>query len=351
MNPAGSVIRVLVVDDSASSRELLVGMLDADPRVQVVGVAADGEAGVAAADRLRPDVITMDIHLPKLDGFGATRRIMETCPTRVVMVTASFMPDEVAASFQALEAGALTVLAKPPGPGHPAFATARDDLLRTVALMAEVPVVRRWRAAAGRVARAGPPMVAQREVRIVAIGASTGGPLVLQVILSQLRPGFGAPVLIVQHISTGFAEGMGQWLAESTGFPVRVARHGECPQAGQAYVAPDDAQMKVQADGLIALVDEPADYGYRPSVGVLFRSVAEHHAQRAVGVLLTGMGQDGAAELKVLRDAGALTIVQDSESAAIYGMPGEALRLNAATHVLSPPDIAAALNRLLERRS
>jgi two-component system, chemotaxis family, protein-glutamate methylesterase/glutaminase len=350
-NGAGpaSPIRVLVVDDSPSSRALLVGLLGADSRLQVVGVAADGEAAVVAAHRLKPDVITMDIHLPKLDGFGATRRIMESCPTRIVMVTSTSLSDEVALSFQALESGALAVLGKPPGPGHPQFAAAREELLRTVTLMAEVPVVRRWPAGDRRGADAqAVARVAVRDVSVVAVGASTGGPLALQAILSRLRPGFGVPIVIVQHISLGFADGLVQWLQRSSRYDVRVAADGDIVQPGVAYVAPDDAQTTVHGSGRIVLSRAAAENGFRPSVASLFRSVAEQYGRRAVGVLLTGMGQDGARELKAMRDAGALTIVQDADSAAINGMPGEAVRLGAAMHVLSPEGIAALLNGLLQ---
>ena len=172
----------------------------------------------------------------------------------------------------------------------------------------------------------------------------------LQAVLSRLQPGFAAPILIVQHISLGFADGLVQWLARSSGYPVQVAAPGDFPQPGTAYVAPDGAQMTLRSDGHIALAADPLEYGFRPSVAALFRSVAAHHARRAVGVLLTGMGQDGARELRLLREAGALTIVQDSASAAVNGMPGEALRLGAAMHVLPPEGIAAMLNRLLQTR-
>lgn len=345
MSASLPTVRVLVVDDSSSCRALLVGLLSAAPRLVVVGTAADGEEAVREAARLKPDVITMDIHLPGLDGFAATRRIMETCPTRIVMVTSSSIPNEVAQSFTALESGALTVLAKPPGPGHELFETTRDELVRTVTLMAEVPVVRRWPAGGARLAPRLAPL--RGEVRLVAIGASTGGPIVLQTLLSRLRPGFGVPIVIVQHISLGFCEGLVQWLATSTGYPVRMAVHDVALQPGVAYVAPDGMHTEVDATGHIVLGDGPKDHGFRPSVASLFRSVAQAYGSRAIGVLLTGMGQDGAHELKAMRDAGAVTLVQDADSAVINGMPGEAVRLGAAVHVLPPETIAATLNRLV----
>ncbi|HEY2926616.1 chemotaxis-specific protein-glutamate methyltransferase CheB [Piscinibacter sp.] len=350
MNPISFPIRVLVVEDSPASRELLTWLLGADPQIEVVGVAADGEAAVAAAQRLLPDVITMDIHLPKLDGFGATRRIMALCPTRIVMVTATSMPAEVAASFRALESGALTVIGTPPGPGHPMFGAARDELLRTVKLMAEVKVVKRWSPPGNALAvRRPPPELDEAprpgQVRLVAIGASTGGPLVLQEVLSELRPALRAPIVIVQHISHGFAAGMAQWLAQTTGYDVRVAQPSECMQPGIAYVAPDGMQLRVRGSGHIVLTDEPPENGFRPSVACLFRSAAVEYGAHAVGVLLTGMGRDGALELKLLRQAGALTLVQDSATAVINGMPGEAVRLGAAAHVLAPPHIASTLQR------
>jgi len=266
-------------------------------------------------------------------------------------VTASSIPDDVAASFRAMEAGALAVLAKPVGPGHPHFAANKAEVLRTVKLMAEVKVVRRR--AAGNPPPATRPLApepaAGMPARLVAIGASTGGPPVLHTILSKLQPGFGAPIVIVQHISSGFSEGLAQWLAQASGFPVRLASHGEALQAGVAYIAPDHLHTRVQGIGRIVLSDEPPEYGLRPSVSCLFRSVAQEYGAQAVGVLLTGMGRDGAAELKLMREAGALTLAQDRASAVVHGMPGEAVKLGAAAHVLDPPSIAAVLNRAVRR--
>ena len=342
-------VRVLVVDDSPVARELLAYLLNGDPQLQVIGVAPDGEQAVEAAARLRPDVITMDIHLPKMDGFAATRKIMETCPTRIVMVTASSIPHEVAESFRALESGALTVLAKPLGIGHPSHVAAAQDLIRTVKLMAEVQVVRRW--ARPQAAAAVPPPRAYpgaaAAIKVVAIGASTGGPLVLQAILSRLMPDFAVPILIVQHISPGFTDGFTEWLSRSSAFQVKVAGQGEYAIPGIAYVAPDGSHMTILANGCISLTSQAPEYGLRPSVSTLFRSVAAAFGEHAVGVLLTGMGRDGAQELQLMRQAGAVTIAQDKESSVVFGMPGEAVKLNAAKYVLEPEGIAMALNRLI----
>jgi len=351
--PLTPVIRVLVVDDSPVARELLAYLLNSDPALEVIGVVADGEQAVAAAARLRPDVITMDIHLPRLDGFAATRMIMETCPTRIVMVTASPVAHEVADNFRVLEAGALAVLAKPSGPGHPEHAQITDELLRTIKLMAEVSVVRRWRrndswAGAGAPAQAAPPPPAGAELRLVAIGASTGGPLALHTILARLKQPFAAPIVVVQHISPGFVAGLVEWLGRGCGGAVRVAGHGELALAGNVYLAPDDAHMTVRAEGgvvRIVLSSAPPEHGVRPAVAQLFRSAAAL-GPRAAGVLLTGMGRDGAQELKAMQEAGALTIAQDQDSAIVNGMPGEAVRLGAARHVLAPEAIAGLLNSL-----
>jgi two-component system chemotaxis response regulator CheB len=340
-------IRVLLVDDSPVACALLLHLIDGDPLLEAVGVAADGEEGVFAAARLRPDVVVMDIHMPRRDGFSAARQIMETCPTRIVMVTASTRAKDVASTFQALEAGALAVLAKPTGPGDPAFESVAAELLQTVRLMAAVPVVRRW----PRSRRPAVPVAVASTARVgvVAFGASTGGPIVLQEILSRLPQDLPVPLLIVQHISLGFAEGFAEWLAKSTGHAVRVAVHGEPALPGVAYVAPNGAQMRLLANRHIDLADAPAEHGLKPSVSYLFRSLAATFGSATIGVLLTGMGRDGARELKMLRDTGAVTIAQDSATSIVFGMPGEAVKLGAAMYVLPPDAIAATLNRLVQR--
>jgi len=348
MSGSAKPVSVLVVDDSPIYRALLARLIDSDARLRVVGIVDDGEQAVEAAERIRPDVIVMDIHLPVVNGFAATRRIMETCPTRIVMVTATSIPHEVAESFEALESGALTVLGKPPGPAHENFDAARQELLNSLALMAEVPVVRRWPSTAFQCANPQVPAVSHASaISLVAIGASTGGPLALQAFLSALQPGFSAPIVIVQHISLGFTDGLVQWLCRVSGYPIRLAAHGHWLEPGQAYMAPEGAHMQVRGEGRIVLTDGAPVNGFRPAVATLFDSAAKEYGHRAAGLLMTGMGYDGAKELAAMRQAGALTMVQDRESAVIYGMPCEAVRLGAAMHILAPHDMAAILNRLV----
>lgn len=347
-------IKVLIVEDSRVVAEFLTHVLSADRRFQVVGVAEDGEAAVEAVQRTRPDVVTMDIHLPKVNGFEATRKIMETSPVPIVIVSGSVNVTEMAVTFRAVEAGAVAVVQRPNFARCAKDDAAIKELVDTVKLMSEVKVVRRWARSQGD---ASPRAVSQvaigklwisgpQAVQAVAIGASTGGPLVLQTVLARLPKNFPLPLLLVQHMAPGFAEGFVEWLANSSGYPVRVAREGDVALPRHAYLAPDDAHMGVRPGHRIFLSKAAREHGVRPSVSFLFRSVEQTFGANAVGVLLTGMGKDGAQELKGLREAGAVTIVQDEDSSIVHGMPGEAIQIGAARHVLPPQAIAAALTEI-----
>lgn len=344
------MIKVLVVEDSPVVRAFLVHILGADPGIQVVATASDGEQALEAIARLRPDVVTMDIHMPRMDGLEATRRIMETQPTPIVIVSGSTEPHEVATTFRAMEAGAVAILRRPVGIGHPDHEASAGELVRTVKLMSEVKVIRRWpkvgrQAEVPRVATANPAQ-AGAKVKIIVIGASTGGPPVLQTILAALPQDLPVPVLIVQHMAAGFTQGFVQWLARTSGLPVHLAVHDEPMRPGHVYVAPDEFQMGVARGGTIALKKDAPENGLRPSVSYLLRSVAEVYRGDAVAGLLTGMGRDGADEMKVLREQGAVTFAQDKESSVVHGMPGAAIELDAATLVLPPQKIAATLASL-----
>jgi two-component system, chemotaxis family, protein-glutamate methylesterase/glutaminase len=295
---------------------------------------------------LRPDVIVMDIEMPQMDGYEATRRIMERVPTPIVMVSAHSGELE-AKAFEALRAGALVLLNKPVGPDRPDSAASALRLLAAVKLMAEVKVVRRWprREAAPR--PVGSPITPARKLRVIAIGASAGGPPTVAEILADLPSDLPCPILLVQHIAPGFAGGLAEWLSRSTPLAVKLAEPDERARAGVVYVAPDGIQMGIAGNGRIELTTELETDGFRPSASHLLRSVARSYGAAAIGVLLTGMGRDGAGGLLELRKTGGITIAQDKESSVVFGMPMEAIRLGAAEHVLPPKRIAEAIRTLM----
>lgn len=352
-------IKVLIADDSAVVRALLVHQLQADANLQVIGAVEDGQAAldfILEGSNL-PDVVLMDIHMPRMDGFEATRRIMESRALPIVICTAQVNPRELQIAFRAMEAGAVACVEKPVSPEHPDFERHANQLLQTLRLMSEVKVVRRWPRANGApypasLRNGAPALRPARALHapIVAIGASTGGPPVLQTILSQLPKDFAAPVVIVQHITPGFLPGLVEWLNQTTGLSVHVAAHGMPLEPSRVYVAPDDFHLMVSGRRA-ALSREPPENGIRPSVSCLFRSMAAEATPATIGVLLTGMGKDGAAELRQLRDCGAWTIAQDRESSVVHGMPGEAIQLGAAAQILPATRIASALITRVARRA
>lgn len=343
------MIRVLVVEDSPVVQEFLIHVLSSDPEIQVIGSAGDGEEAIEAVKRKKPDVITMDINMPKMGGLDATRRIMETNPTPIVIVSGTWDTGEVENTFRAMEAGALAGVQRPAGISHPDHEATAKELIQTLKLMSEIKVVTR------HPRRREPVPVSEikvesalTQVLVVAIGSSAGGPLALQFILSELPKNLPVPLLIVQHLPPGFIQGFADWLSASSGFPVHVASDGEYPLPGHAYVAPDEFHMVAEVDRIMLSRDKPEN-GLRPSVSYLFRSIARAYGQNAAGVLLTGMGKDGAGELKLMKDKGAITIAQDKGSSVVHGMPGEAIRLGAATHVLPLDNIATILTILVNK--
>ncbi len=348
-------INVLVVDDSSVARMHLVQLLEVDPQIRVINTVADGQAALDFLQEHRPDVILMDVNMPGLDGFETTRRIMETRPVPVIICSASAKPRDVATTFRMLEAGAVAFVGKPVGREHAGFESMAAELRQTVKLMSEVRVVKRWSRT-----RSTPPIafaLSARDVRpsldqvkCIGIGASTGGPPVLQTILAGLPKDFPVPILVVQHIAHGFLSGLAEWLNQTTGLRIHIAAYGIIPLPGHVYFAPDDFHMGLGSGGRILLSREQPEGHLRPTVAFLFRSLTDVCGPRAVGVLLTGMGRDGAAELKLMREKGAVTIAQDRESSIVHGMPGEAIALGGATHILAAEHIAGALVTLVGSR-
>ncbi|MEJ5198946.1 MAG: chemotaxis-specific protein-glutamate methyltransferase CheB [Anaerolineae bacterium] len=340
------MIRVLIVEDSPTLRMLLKTILESDPEITVIGMATSGEEGVRQALALKPDLITMDVHLPGMDGFTATRRIMEQQPTPIVIVSSSVDHHEVMTTFNAIQAGALDVLQKPTSVNHPDFAALREKLVTTVKLMAEVKVIRHYRSPVTRREDGERPKVG-RPYALLAIGASTGGPAALNSILKELPAGFPLPVLVVQHMTTGFTAGLVSWLQLESRLKIKIAEDGEYLRGGVVYVAPDDTHLLVAARGVIGLSKAPPVSHVRPSATVLFESVARVYGGEAIGVLLTGMGNDGAEGLRAMRERGALTIAQDEATSAVYGMPKAAVELGAAVQVLPLSQIPGAVLALV----
>lgn len=351
------MVKVLIVDDSPVVQQLLEYILSQDPEISVVGIANNGVEAIRDVRNKKPDIVTMDINMPVMNGFEATRIIMETNPIPIIIVTGNENLREVATSFTAIEAGAVTVMARPPGIHNPDFEKASQSLRNAVKTYQELKLVRRYakggiKSVTRTFLKSELSIETHRDpVEVVAIGASTGGPIVIQTILSGLKKNLPVPVVIVQHIAKGFTPGFAEWLQETTGFLVHIASDGEPLFPGHGYIAPDGFQMGVAKGNHVIVTGAPAENGLCPSVSYLFRSIRQVHGNRTLAVLLTGMGRDGAEELKALKECGATTIIQDEQSSVVYGMPGEAIKIGAAMYVLSPEKIADAINIISNRRN
>ena len=349
-------VRVLIAEDSVTARQLLVSLFGDDPDTEVVGEAANGVQAVEMAKRLRPSLVVMDIQMPEMDGFEATKRIMIEAPTPVIIVTAAHDPRDVEMSLRAVQLGALTVLPKPMGPGSPGFEASASRLLSLAKALAEVKVVRRrWSADGGDVTTRNHAAEAGRNlgggpVHAVAVAASTGGPAALYRFLEHLPRDTDVPVLVVQHIADGFAPGLVTWLGSGTPLPVKLATHGEPLAGGVVYVAACRHHLGVGARRSVELSSDPPVGGFRPSATVLFRSVAAAYGSTAAGVILTGMGQDGCEGLAVLRRAGGRVLAQDEASSVVFGMPGAVVTAGLADLVAPVEDLAGALSKLVSRR-
>ena len=342
--PSGAAtVRVVVAEDSTTARQLLVSLCERDPHIQVVGEAADGTQAVQLTVRLRPCLVLMDIYMPVLDGIEATKQIMRTQPTPIIMVTAGTHPQDVEAGLSAVRFGALTVLPKPSSPGTPEFDTAAQRLITMIKALADVKVIRH-RGVGPR------PSGAVDGVRLVAVAASTGGPLALSGFLQHLPHDFPAPVVVVQHIVEGFLPGLVAWLRTEVPFHVTQAVHGQRLEAGTVYLAPDGHHLEVDGALRARLTGTDPVQGFRPSASVLFRSLARVLGPAATGVVMTGMGQDGLEGLRELRAAGGRVLAQDQESCVVYGMPGAVTKAGLA-HLVGPVEQLAADVAATRRRT
>jgi two-component system chemotaxis response regulator CheB len=343
------MIRLLIVDDEKVVQDFLYHLFTSDTKIQVVGVASSGEQAIEYAKTLEPDVITMDVHMPGMDGYETTRKIMMNSPTPIVIVSESMTIREEVNVFRSLEAGALAVIHRPSAGDDPESEMSRKELIQTVKVMSNVRIRRRSdltrKEEEGASIMTNPSQNFQSRVEIVAIGASTGGPLALQKILSMLPHNLPVPVLIVQHISTGFTKSLKEWLSITSGIMLKIAEEGELLSPGIGYLAPDHFNMGITRGMRIKLYRKPEGIEVDTSINQLFHSVSQVAGLNAMGVLLTGIGIDGTESLKAMKENGALTIVQNQSSSLVFDMPGEALRIGAADLSLSPEEIAEIISK------
>lgn len=354
------MISVLVVHSSTREQARWVRLLEEEQDLRIEAVVARAEEALVQLARSRPDVVLMEAIGDEI-GPATVRGIMESTPVPIVAIAPAAGVERGRLEGPYIEAGAVAVVAPPPAVDSPDTLADRLALKRTVRAMAGIKVVRRWpryrqKKLGGTAFSVPSPAVAVPQasttpppsngVQVIAIGVSTGGPPALQALLSRLPQNLGVPILIVQHIARGFITGLAEWLNQTTPVHVGLASDGQVVEPGRVYMAPDGFHMGIDRQHRIALDEGAPEYGMRPAVSYLFRSVADSFGASAVGVLMTGMGRDGALELKRLHDIGALTIAQEKESCVVFGMSAEAIRLGAARYVLSPEQIGTALSRL-----
>jgi two-component system chemotaxis response regulator CheB len=356
-----SKIRVLVVEDSLTVRRRLVEVIETDPDLAVIAEGENGQQAVEMCRALRPDVITLDMNLPVMDGVSATEVIMGHFPTPILIVSSSTNRGDLFKTYDALAAGAVDVLEKP--------RAEQDDgawerkFLAAIKLVSRIRVITHVRARLGSVGRVAPKAVLDSPTvalsgstaqgrSLIALGASTGGPAALVEVLRGIPSGIGATILIVLHIDEPFSSAFADWLGTQTPHAVVYAVGGEPLVApkGRVFMAPPGRHLAARA-GRLVLNLEPERHSCRPSVDVLFESLAHECGRQVVSCLLTGMGRDGASGLLALRRAGAHTIAQDEATSVIYGMPREAALLGAAEDILPLQEIGAAITRSVAKVS
>ena len=339
------MIRVLLVEDSITQREILRRLLNEDPDFSIIGEARNGREAIEMVERLRPDVVLMDIHMPQLDGVEATRQIMQRAPTPIVIASATLQSDAVDLGLEALKAGAVSVITKPEGAVLLHLNKIAPELRQELLAASKAKLAR------GPKSRPETPPGQQaqlplRQIEVVAICASTGGPPVLVEILSKIPRPYPLPILLVQHIAAGFVSGFARWLQELTGQQVALASPWQMLSPG-VWLSPGELHLTLGNNRRIQLLPSRGEI-HCPSADILLQSLAERAGATALGIILTGMGDDGAAGLLALRKAGGRTIVQNEASSLIFGMPKAARNRNAAERELPPEAIIDVLTEVAQ---
>ncbi len=355
-------IKVLIVEDSPIAQVILKRTLNAAPDIEVVGSARTGLEGLSLLAKVKPDVICTDLHMPQMDGLAFTTEVMATQPCPILVISASVQADDTHNVFRLLDAGAVDIFPKPPTGNAADYAAIEAELLQRVRVLAGVRVFTRRRPRQAVSLKSPPPappvpppppvsgqplplspLSGLSRYKILAIGASTGGPQALKALLAPLPASLPLPVLCVQHISEGFLQGLLDWLVPHCQLPIRIAQSGERPLPGTIYFPREGMHLELDRQGCFGYSAAAKLGGHRPSITVTFQAVARVYRSAALGVLLTGMGRDGAEGMLAIAQAGGHTIAQSEASCVVFGMPREAIALGAAQQVLPVEAIAPAL--------
>lgn len=346
-------IKVLIVDDSATTAVNLKFIIEKDPDMKVCAIAANGRQAMRYVKRYNPHVIVMDVYMPEMDGYEATKAILYETAVPIVICSATWEPGEVAKTFHAVEVGAVTAIPKPPGVGHRDFKKHARDFRLTVKSMSEVKVVRRRNFSKIHSSVPEPQELTEKpgRIEIICIGASTGGPIVLKDILKNIPENYPIPIVVIQHIACGFMDGLVMWLQQTCRLHLKIAEDRETLKPGRVYFPPDAHHLGIRPEFFIRLDSEaPEEHNLKPSIGYTFRSLARHYGSRAAGIMLTGMGSDGAPEMKEMADKGAITIAQEEKSCAVFGMPQAAIELGGVTRVMSPEEISSFMLQAINKK-
>jgi two-component system chemotaxis response regulator CheB len=351
-SPGSKKIRVLVVDDSPTALLVMTRILSSSPAIEVVGTAPNGKEGLEQIPKVRPDVICTDLYMPIMDGFQFIREVMERFPLPILVVSISG-PNGKPSTFKALEAGALEVISKPVAPFAPDFELKARTLIETVIVISGVVVFRKWnRPEEVRPIppRPGPPPQIAGRIRAVAIGGSTGGPQALKTILSNLPGWYALPIFCVQHISPGFLDDLVKWLASLCEIRVRTAEEGMEPEPGVVHFPQEGTNLLIDGSGLIRLAGpaSPSGLEHVPSITATFQSVGGYYGAGCAGVLLSGMGEDGAEGMRAISKLGGITVVQDEATSVVFGMGKKAVEMGAVRYVLPVEEISDFLLKLSE---
>ena len=354
------MIKTLLVDDSPIAITILKRMLAKSTEIQVIGTAANGNEALALIPRLKPDVICTDLHMPVMDGLEFTKEAMARHPLPILLVSVSAQENS-ANAFKVIEAGAIDLFLKPRASFELDYERLAPELIMKIKILSGVHVFRRYRPTPTPEVGISdirdlksPIRLPKSTVSIIVIGASTGGPQALHIILAKLPSDFPLPIVCIQHISEGFLQGLVTWLSSQCMLKVEIAKAGAIPQPGIIYFPQEDTHLKIDNTGRFVLSTEPLFGGHRPSVTVTMRAAAEYYGDEVLGVLLTGMGNDGAEGLQAVQKAGGITIAQDEASSIVFGMPKAAIELGVAEYIVSlheiGPLILNLVVRLLERK-